>query len=248
MKRIFLVPTVVGLVVAAAVMATVTRSIYPVMSFALAAFVTVTLVAEFWRATRARMRNTKENMLLALGRLTSINKRRYGGYIVHFAIVLIFVGFTGQAFTTEGWGEVNKGDRFTVGHYEFVCNDVADIGDPNWEGMMADISVLNKSGKEVARLKPEKRYYMASEQTTSEVRIETGPREDIYVVLAGMNQDTDKAIIQVWINPLVWWVWSGAGLMVLGTVFTILPNRKERRLERGKVQVDRLLKQAETVR
>jgi cytochrome c-type biogenesis protein CcmF len=89
---------------------------------------------------------------------------------------------------------------------------------------------------------------MASEQTTSEVRIETGPREDIYVVLAGMNQDTDKAIIQVWINPLVWWVWSGAGLMVLGTVFTILPNRKERRLERGKVQVDRLLKQAETVR
>jgi len=248
MKRIFLWPTLVGVIAAGVVLATVSRSLYPVMSFALAAFVTVTIISEFGRAARARMRNTGENLLLALGRLTTINKRRYGGYIVHFAIVLIFIGFTGQAFTTEGWGEVDKGDKFTVGGYEFVCNDLKDISDPNWDGLMADMSVFDKNGKEVAHLKPEKRFYHASEQTTSEVRIETSPKEDIYVVLGGINQDTNKAIIQVWLNPLVWWVWMGSLLMVVGTVFTILPNRKERRLLRGRAQVDRLLKQAELAR
>jgi len=248
MKRIFLVPVIVGIVTAAIVLATVTRSIYPVMSFSLAAFVITTIVSEFWRATRTRMRNTKENVLLALGRLTSINKRRYGGYIVHFAIVLLFIGFTGRAFTVEGWGEVDKGDSFDVGGFHFVCNDLKDISDPNWDGMMADISVFNKGGKEVAHVKPEKRFYHASEQTTSEVRIETGPKQDIYVVLGGVNQDTNKAIIQVWINPLVYWVWVGALLMVVGTVFTILPNRKERRFERGKVQVEKLLRHAEALK
>jgi cytochrome c biogenesis factor len=72
--------------------------------------------------------------------------------------------------------------------------------------------------------------------------------EDIYVVFAGINEDNEKAVIQVWINPLVFWVWMGALLMVVGTVFTILPNRKERRLLRGKTQVERMLKTAEVVR
>ncbi|MGD8869892.1 MAG: heme lyase CcmF/NrfE family subunit [Gemmatimonadales bacterium] len=247
MKRIFLWPAVVGIVAAVIVMATLTRSIYPVMSIALSAFVVATLVAEFWRAGRARMRNTGENFLLAVGRVTSINKRRYGGYIVHFAMVLLFIGFTGQAFTVEGWGEVVPGESFTVGHYEFRCDQLLDIEDPNYDGMAAEMTVL-RNGKEVAHLKPEKRFYLASEQTTSEVRIETGPVEDIYVVFAGINEDTDKAIIQVWINPLVYWVWVGALLMVVGTIFTILPNRRERRLVRGKSQVERMLRTAETVR
>jgi cytochrome c-type biogenesis protein CcmF len=244
MMRLFLWPTVVGIATAAVVMATLSRSIYPVMSFALSAFVIATLAAEFWRAGRARMRNTGENFALAVGRVTSINKRRYGGYIVHFAMVMLFVGFTGQAFTVEGWGEVVPGESFTVGHYEFRCNEVLDIEDPNYTGLAADVSVL-RDGEEVSRLKPEKRFYHASEQTTSEVRIETGPIEDIYVVFAGINEDTEKAIIQVWVNPLVYWVWMGALLMVVGTVFTILPNRRERRLVRGKAQVDRMLKAAE---
>ncbi len=246
MRRIFMWPVLAGVITAVFVVVTVTRSIYPVMSFALSAFVTATLVSEFWRAGRARMRSTKENLLLALARVTSINKRRYGGYIVHFSMVLLFIGFTGQAFTIEGWGEVLAGESFTVGEYEFKCNSVVDLEDPNWVGMAADLTVM-KAGKEVARLKPERRYYHASEQTTSEVRIESGPVEDVYVVFAGMNEDTNKAIIQVWINPLVMWVWVGTLVMVLGTVFTILPNRKERQLRRGTGQIDRILRETETV-
>jgi cytochrome c-type biogenesis protein CcmF len=220
------------------------RSIYPIVSFGLAGFVTTTLVSEFVRASRARRRNTGEVVLAALVGVTAANKRRYGGYIVHFGFVLLMIGFTGQAFTTEGWGEVNAGDRFTIGHYEFECLSVADVEDPNFVGMSATVAVY-RDGKKLATLAPEKRHYAASDQTTSEVRIHHTLREDVYVVFANVNEETGKAVMQVWINPLVQWVWIGGFVIVLGTSITLLPNRRERAIARQKQMVERLLAESE---
>jgi cytochrome c-type biogenesis protein CcmF len=86
---------------------------------------------------------------------------------------------------------------------------------------------------------------MASEQTTSEIRIESRLMEDVYVVFAGVNEDDQRAIIQVWINPLVLWVWIGGMIMGLGTIYTMLPNRKQRRAARDKKVLDRLLRASE---
>ncbi len=246
MKRIFLWPAAGALVTAVACVVGGIRSFYAVVSFSLAALVTITILSEFYRAGRARMRSTGENFLRALYTVTAIDKRRYGGYIVHFGFVLLVIGFTGQAFTTEGWGEVNVGDRFTVGRYDFECLAVDEIEDPNWVGLKVTLAV-NRNGRPLGTLYPEKRFYTASEQATSEVRIRTSPKEDLYVVFAGMNEGNAKAVIQVWINPLVTWVWIGGMVMALGTIVTILPNVKERRLERRKRELDRLLEATEPV-
>jgi cytochrome c-type biogenesis protein CcmF len=120
------------------------------------------------------------------------------------------------------------------------------MDDPNYAGMAATVAVF-QGDKRVTELTPEKRFYHASEQTTSEVRMHHTPREDIYLVFAGMNEDTNKAIFQVWINPLVGWVWMGGWVMGLGTLFTILPNRRERRLKRQSRDVERMLRATEKV-
>jgi len=246
MMKIFMWPTIAGVVVMALAFAFGVHSLYPLMSFGLSAFVTVTLVSEFSRAGRARMRNTGESLFTSLFRITAINKRRYGGYIVHFGFVLLIIGLTGQAFTTEGWGEVAEGERFTIGSYEFECHQLEDMQDPNFAGMKADVAVFHK-GKQVAHLSPEKRFYMASEQTTSEVRMHHTLREDVYLVFAGLNDDNDRAIFQVWINPLVMWVWIGGYMMAFGTIITVLPNRRQRRIRRQVHQVDRMLRATEEV-
>jgi cytochrome c-type biogenesis protein CcmF len=246
MYRIFFWPAIGSVITAIVVVALGVRSFYVVVSFALCVGVTVTIASEFYRAGRARMRSKGENFLYAVYRITTINKRRYGGYIVHFGFVLLILGFTGQAFTKEGWGEVKPGDKFTVDHYEFQCASIDEIGDPNWVGLMATLNV-KKDGRDFATLKPEKRFYTASEQPTSEVRIVAGLKEDLYVVFAGMNEDDEHAIIQVWINPLVTWVWIGGMVMALGTILTILPNVKQRRISHGKKELDRLLRATETV-
>jgi len=245
MKRIFLWPAMAAVLTSAAVFIAGVHSIYPMISLGLCAGVTVTIIGEFYRAGRARMRSTGENFVQAVIRILSINKRRYGGYIVHFGFVLLILGFTGQAFTTEGWGEVRPGDKFTVGHYELTCVSIDEIEDPNWVGLRANLDIT-RNGKPFTTLHPEKRYYMASEQPTSEVRIESRFDEDLYVVFAGVNEGSDEAVIQVWINPLVIWVWVGTLIISFGTIFTILPNAKQRRVERDKKTLDKLLKTTET--
>jgi cytochrome c-type biogenesis protein CcmF len=246
MRRIFMGPTIAGLVTAIVSVALGARSIYSIISFGLAGFVTTTLTSEFARAARARRRNTGENWVASLIGITATNKRRYGGYIVHFGFVLLMIGFTGQAFTTEGWGEVSEGETFTIGHYQFECLAIDDVEDPNFVGMSATVAVT-KDGKKVAILAPEKRHYAASDQSTSEVRIHHTLREDVYVVFANVNEETGKAVMQVWINPLVQWVWLGGFVIVLGTLTTLLPNRREQAIARRKQLVERLLTEAERV-
>jgi len=244
MRRIFLWPSIVGLVITVVSIVLGNRSFYAAVSFGLAGFVTTTLISEFSRAARARTRNTGENFITSVLGVTATNKRRYGGYIVHFGFVLLIVGITGQAFTTEGWGEVNPGERFTIGHYEFECLAVDDVEDPNFAGMRATVAVY-KDGKKLDTLAPEKRHYAASDQTTSEVRMHHTVQEDVYVVFANMNEENGKAVMQVWINPLVSWVWIGGFVMVLGTLVTLLPNRRERAINRQKQMVERLLAESE---
>ena len=246
MRRIFFWPTMAGIVGGVAAIAFGVRSIYPIMSFAIAGFVLVTLISEFGRATRARMRNTKENALAALYGITATNKRRYGGYIAHLGFLMLLVGFTGQAFTTEGWGEVNVGEKFTIGKYDFECLDIKDVSDPNFNGMSATVA-LSRDGRRLATLSPEKRFYPHSEQTTSEVRMYHALTEDVYIVFANIKEETNKAVMQVWVNPLVSWVWMGGYVLAFGTIITLLPNRVERRLTRRKKAVDNLLRETDKV-
>jgi cytochrome c-type biogenesis protein CcmF len=244
MKRIFMWPTIAGVGVGALSVALGVRSIYPLMSFSIAAFVLVTLVTEFGRAARTRMRNTGENLLRSLFEITATNKRRYGGYITHLGFLMLVVGFTGQAFTTEGWGEVGVGERFAIGKYDFECKRIEDVLDSNYSGMRATLAV-SSGGRHLADLDPEKRFYPNSEQTTSEVRMHHALTEDVYVVFANIKEGTEKAVVQVWINPLVSWVWLGGYVLGFGTLITLLPNRRDRALSRRKQAVEQLLRETD---
>jgi cytochrome c-type biogenesis protein CcmF len=104
-----------------------------------------------------------------------------------------------------------------------------------------------RGGNSIARLSPEKRFYAASEQTTSEVRMHHTPLEDVYVVFANLKEETEAAVIQVWINPLVSWVWLGGFVLVGGTFITLLPNRRERRVQKQERSVEKLLEEAEAM-
>jgi cytochrome c-type biogenesis protein CcmF len=183
-------------------------------------------------------------MVRALVEITATNKRRYGGYIAHLGFLMLLVGFTGQAFTTEGWGEVNVGEKFSIGKYDFTCTAIDEISDPNYTGMSATLDV-SRGGRKLATLAPEKRFYPHSEQTTSEVRMHHTPLEDVYVVFANVKEETNQAVMQVWINPLVSWVWMGGYVLAFGTIITVLPNRKERKLTRQKVTVENLLRETD---
>ena len=219
------------------------RNTWALISFYLCIFVTATIVVEFYRGIRARMRAHGEQFYGAFVRLILKNKRRYAGYIVHFGIVLFFIGTTGNAFNKETQRPMNIGDTMSIGRYTLTCNNVTEGQGANYSFMVAEMT-LAKNGKVIGVFEPEKRYYTASEQGTSEVALHSTLVEDVYIVFAGVD-DANRIVIQVFLNPLVVWVWIGGLVMALGTFIAVLPEARDVRIERRKRDVERLLEVSE---
>jgi cytochrome c-type biogenesis protein CcmF len=223
LRRNFALPTILALLTAAVCwFAFGITSPYPLISLGLSAFVCMTIFTEFYNGAKARQRGTGEPLLIAVINLTRRNKRRYGGYIVHIAIVMMFVGVTGSAFTSEESNFLGKGETLEIGRYNLVVDDIRMSDTENYNVLIADVSV--KIGdKVVKQLHPEKRFYKIQQQPTTEVRIYTTLREDLYLIVNSTN-DEGKAFIHAWINPLVSWLWIGGFFMFVGTVIVMLPN------------------------
>jgi cytochrome c-type biogenesis protein CcmF len=225
LKRAFLMPGTFALAGTAVLFAVGIRHISALIALTLAIFVSTTIFIEFFKGARARRSSTGENFVEALVNLTLRNTRRYGGYVVHFGIVLLFVGFSGQAFNTDVQNDLAIGDTISINQYVLRVDDLRTQDTANYQSSQAVVSLF-KDGEKVAIMYPERRFYPASEQATSEVAIRSNLVEDVYVYFAGYTPDGSKATIQVFLNPMVMWVWIGGIVVALGTMIALLPNKR----------------------
>ncbi len=225
LKRAFLMPGAFALAGTAVLFAVGIRHISALIALTLAIFVSTTIFIEFFKGARARRSSTGENFVEALANLTLRNTRRYGGYVVHFGIVLLFVGFSGQAFNTDVQNDLAIGETIAINQYVLRVDDLRVEDTANYQSSQAVVSLF-KDGEKVAIMYPERRFYPASEQATSEVAIRSNLVEDVYVYFAGYTPDGSKATIQVFLNPMVMWVWIGGIVVALGTMIALLPNKR----------------------
>jgi len=227
LKRNFLSPAVIALASGVALYFRGVQHFYAWLSIVMSIFVTLTIIREFYKGAAARSSGTGETFLEAIVNLTLRNTRRYGGYVVHFGFVLLFIGWTGQAFTTDAEGEMGVGDTLSIREYTLRVDKLGIEDTPNYASDKATISLF-EYGKKVANLYPEKRLYKAGQekQPTTEVSIYSTAKNDVYLVFQGGTRDGKKAIIQVFYNPLTMWVWIGGIVLVAGTLIALLPNKK----------------------
>jgi cytochrome c-type biogenesis protein CcmF len=196
---------------------------YSLMTITLSVLVALTVISEFVRGGRVIGRHTGQNLLASMGQLAHRNTRRYGGYIVHFGVIVIMIGFAGSAFNKDKEQEMGFGDRMTIGPYTLVCQSYTQDDNPNYSSEWAVMNVW-KGGKQIDTLYPERRFYKASQQTSTMPRVRSTPREDLYLVYEGLNQDTGRPILKAHLNPLVMWIWIGVWIMIAGTLLALVPN------------------------
>jgi cytochrome c-type biogenesis protein CcmF len=231
LRRNFLWPTIIGVATAIALIAGGMRPwqdsayFYSLMALSLSALVTATIVGEFWRGGRVLARQQHINVFSGMVQITRRNTRRYGGYIVHFGMVLIVIGFAGLPFNLDKEQEMGFGDKMQIGSYTLVCQSYTQDDTPNYGSEWAVLDVY-KNGKKIDTMFPERRFYKASEQTSTIVANRSRPNEDLYLVYTGKNPDTGKPIIKAHVNPLVMWIWLGVVVTGFGTVLALIPNWK----------------------
>ena len=234
LRRNFQLPGIAMLVLVAALFAAGMRHPYALISFGLSLFVTLTVFAEFFKGARSIGAKNEMNLLRATIELTHRNTRRYGGYLVHMGIVLVFIGFTGHAFNVNEVKELNQGDTMQIGHYSLKMARMEQGENENYQWHRAYMQVT-KNGDDLGTLEPEKRFYKASRQGTSEVGIRQRLNEDLYLNFGGMSDDNQRAVIQAYIFPLVAWIWIGTLVTIFGTLICLVPSKVKMQYARTQV-------------
>ncbi len=194
---------------------------YAFTAWTLSAFVVGTIVQEYGRALRARMRNG-ESAPRALATLLRRNQRRYGGYVVHLGIVFILAGAAGAAFNEERLENVKPGDTIEMDGYELRYMTAQPLPQQHFGGAVARVALF-RDGEPLATMTPEKRVYWLEQQPASIPAIRSTLREDLYLLLTAVEAD-GSATLKIHRNPLVAWVWIGGVTFVLGTLLVMWPH------------------------
>lgn len=201
------------------------RHVVALVSLSICLFTFSTIVLEFYRGTRARRASTGSSTLRALGSLMTRNRRRYGGYIVHFGVVLIFLGITGSsAYKIERDIVLEPMEQTTVGDFTLQYETLERDLRPTHESLKARVAV-SRGGRQLTTLYPERRFYFAQNQPTTEVALRTSLLEDLYIILAGF-EPSGTATFKVFVNPLVAWLWLGGLVLIFGTLTAVWPERR----------------------
>jgi cytochrome c-type biogenesis protein CcmF len=197
---------------------------YPFVTIALVAFNIAVVVQEFVRGINARQKRGDEGVLTSLMNLVGKSRRRYGGYIVHVGIAVMFVGFVGRGWSLDKEASMSPGD--TVQFEEYTVKYVGPRMEVDNEKRMifADVDVF-RNGKPAGRISPAKFIYKAmGDAPSTEVARHITVRDDLYMIIGMVNPQTKVASFQMHVNTLISFIWIGAGILMLGTLISMWPE------------------------
>jgi cytochrome c-type biogenesis protein CcmF len=199
-------------------------SFYSYTVWVLSMFVGTAILSEFLRGAFVLQKQTGRGLLRSIVLLTQRNTRRYGGYIIHLGIAVIFIGFAGSAFNQSIERELHYGDHLRIGPYTLVAEGFSQDSNPNYDSEYAFLGVY-EHGQKITTLAPSKRFYPASQQTETIVANRSTLASDLYTVYAGKDPDNGQPIVKIFLNPLVAWIWIGVIMVIFGTAVALAPSR-----------------------
>ena len=230
--RMVLKPAVAGLLLPAWAWWQGYRKPGALLGFALIGFVIAVVLYDIGRGTWARRRARKEPWLIALVRLMTRNRRRYGGYIVHLSIAIMGIGIIGiEYFQMETQRTLAAGESITLGDYTMVYDSVAifNTGDGR-QVARATVRVLDDQGREVATLYPRQDYYIRDQQPMTIPGVLSTWGEEFYVLLVSWKPITaEGATFKLYYNPLVKFLWAAPWLAIAGALLAAWPEGRRRR-------------------
>ena len=225
LKRNFLWPVVVGAVAAVVLRGLGVASAVAVLSLALTVFVIATITVDLVRATRAR-RAMGEWAVPALGGLLLRHNRRYGGFVVHLAILVVAVGVTGsQAWSLHTETTLKRGEETALGGYRVRFDGLRESQESNHGKVTGSFTVMAGRGAGTV-LEPAKKFYPQEQSPIAYVDYRLGLMDDLYLVLGDFARDGSHATVKMQVNRMVSWIWIGGLVLTLGTLLAILPERR----------------------
>ena len=204
------------------------RNVYAVLGFAFVAFALVGNLQEFVYAAVARMRSLHEGAAVALARVVSANRRRYGGYLAHIGVLVSAAGIiASSANTVEREATLRRGQTLTVGDYTVRFDDVWGRKEPQRFVVGSTIAVID-GGRIVDSLSPRMNFYNSSQQPIATPAVRSRAGDDLYLTLMAFEQDGSSITLRALVEPMVVWIWLGGGILLIGVLVAIWPDARRR--------------------
>ena len=229
LRNNFLAPGAVGIILALGLLAAGMRAPGAVLAFALSGFVAGTVVLEFARGVRVRCAHGGEGPVRALAGLVLQHRRRYGGYIVHLGILLLFCGVTGSSvFSTQRLVTLRPGEAVEVGEYRVRYDG---LRQSTGSGTLVITAALRafSGGRDLGPLDARRTLFLTGQDSTTDIGLRSTLRDDLYVTLVGWTAGGD-ATLRLLVNPLVVWIWAGGLVLTAGAAIAMVPERRPARI------------------
>ena len=229
--RTFAVPFAAALTAGTVLLALGAGSSPPgLIAYTFSAFVLAAIVQEFARGTAARRALTGAPWPAALFELVAANRRRYGGYLVHVAIVMLAIGVAGSSsYQTVRDAKLQRGESYVVRGYTLTYRDTVVREAPNALEQRAVVAVRD-GNRDLGILEPGKNAYSVESFFSTEVDIRTNwlTGEDLFLVTEQFNKD-GSVYLRAFVKPLVNLIWLAGILFIFGSVVAMWPNAREQR-------------------
>jgi cytochrome c-type biogenesis protein CcmF len=159
-----------------------------------------------------------------MGRLLRLPRADWGKAVAHAGLGVTMAGIAGlTSWTIEDIRVAQLGQSWPVGNYTLTLNEVQDVQGPNYLSTMG-VLTLTRGDREIAEMRPEKRFYPVAQMPTTEAAIDYDLMRDVYVVI-GDQQNNGGWTIRTFIKPLTNWIWIGSALMALGGLLSLTDRR-----------------------
>jgi cytochrome c-type biogenesis protein CcmF len=204
-------------------------SIPALVAYTFCAFVLGAIVLEFARGTRARRALDRSGWFAAFSSLVGRNRRRYGGYVVHAAIVLLAVGIAGGAYGATKVQKLEPGQTMRIRGYDLTYLGSVARSEPNRTEIRARLAV-SRDGKSLGTYLAGKNSYPVEQQVSNEVGIRTDwlRAEDLFLIGEQFNGD-GSVVLKALVNPLVDLVWLAGFVFLFGALIAMWPDEREQR-------------------
>ena len=231
LQRQFLIPAAVGVAVVVVCVLAGLRGALALLTFGFAGFVAVVTLREMVLPIRVRMREQRESLLQATWRSATRSRRRFGGYVVHAGVVMVFVAIAAsQSYVVHTTATLTPGQRFQLGSYTVQLSGLRNGVDPHRRWTAAEVDVTDGKGRHTL-LAPRMNFYERSTDPIGSPAVRSAPFEDLYLTLLAFDAATPSASFNAWIFPMVSWIWWSLPLFVFGALFAAWPERRRARAE-----------------
>ncbi|WP_209833219.1 heme lyase CcmF/NrfE family subunit [Ruegeria sp. HKCCE3926] len=181
----------------------------------LGAWITFGAIVDLWSRTG---RNG------SLKRLFRLPGADWGKAVAHTGLGVTIFAIAGlTAWEDEDIRVAQPNQPFEVGQFTLTLQDVRRVEGPNYFSTTADV-LVEKNGRPIGTLHPEKRDYPVARMPTTEAAIDYRFLGDLYVVI-GDQQADGGWVMRTYIKPLANWIWGGCILMALGGVLSLCDRR-----------------------